>query len=248
MAFGQGQVNMAKALVAMRADPRAHSWSVPEKGKPERNIMDMGHGSSTEMGQFIEVWGRRFGIQPTGNVATRRPRPGGDDSKQKRKEERFIKVGCPTGSGAEPRGSASSSTASAPWAKSRAKAKADSKSSAGPWSRMQRRVEHEFGGKDPRMRHTDCVRSAVAAHVREEHGDAAPSHGRPPTQPPPDAETPLERSRNMMRVRKKPQPPPDTEPTRKHKRSEPRPQAQPDAEPGPEREARRGVRPSRRPE
>ena len=91
---------------------------------------------------------------------------------------------------------------------------------------MQRRVEQDFGGEDPRMRHTGGVGSAVAAHVREEHGKAAPSHGRPPTQPQPDAEPTPERS-------------PTAQEARRNKREEPWPQEEPHAGPRPEREARR---------
>ena len=46
MAVGQGQVNVAEAPVAARADIHAVSWDVPEKGKTERNVMNMGRGSS----------------------------------------------------------------------------------------------------------------------------------------------------------------------------------------------------------
>ena len=109
VAVGQGQVNVAKMLYEARADVYAVSWDVPDKGKRERNIMDMGQGSSGEMRTFMVLLGKRYGIQPLGNKADRRPRPGGGDSKEKRKEERFVKLGCPTDSGAEPRGSAPSS-------------------------------------------------------------------------------------------------------------------------------------------
>ena len=166
MAVGQGQVNVAKALVDAGADVEAVSWDVPEKGKTERNILDFGHGSSKQMGDWVDSLDLPPDMQPLWNKAVRAPKPGGGDSKEKRKEERYFKLGTQP-SGAEPRG------------RGQAKAKADPKSSSRAWAQLQRRAAHDFGDSDPRMRHAGPVGALVTARVREEHGDAAPSHAAP---------------------------------------------------------------------
>ena len=173
MAVGQGQVNVARALVDARADINAVSWHVPDRGKPRRNISDFVGKHSSSMRTLVESTNPPRAL---GNSAKRDSRRGGGNSKEKRKQDRWARTGAesrvPTigaDPGAEPRGSAEP--------RGIASSSADPAPRSRQWSRMNERVQQDFGGDDPRMRHTGVAGAAVLAQARETHSIAAPSHG-----------------------------------------------------------------------
>ena len=210
-AVSQGQTNVAKALVELRADVNAHSYNVEGKGKTVRNIMDFGGSHSGDMNDWLRDLGHEHGIVATGNKALRdNEKQRGGEAQLKRREERWVKAAEKT------RGSASSSAAGP-------------KAQAGPWVAMSRRAARDWGDRDPRIRHTGEVGAAVQARLVEEHGEQVQSTCPPP--PPPShgaEEEPMhERIRHPpqgKKLKREKPPDPDAEPTRRRRREEPQPE------------------------